>query len=164
MTAPDLAAFIEQRLAEDEAAAKAAASRHGPVDQAERQLLHGEIRQLLPGRSGSQLERKLIGLVDRYCADQIAADRRNHDPARVLAEVAAKREMLRLHGPMSVQPGHPYFNDAHLTREPMRLCRSCEPETMFRRERSWPCRTLLQLAAIWSSHPDYDPAWAPSTR
>ena len=78
-----------------------------------------------------------------------------HDPARVLREVEAKRKILMLHDRMSVLPGHPMFNDAHLTREPMVLCRSCEPETMFRRTDSWPCRTLRALAAVYSDHPDW---------
>jgi len=81
---------------------------------------------------------------------------------RALREIEAKREILRLHGRMSVQPGHPMFNDAHLTSAPMPLCRSCEPETMWRRERSWPCRTLRALAAVYSDHPDYRQEWKAS--
>lgn len=74
--------------------------------------------------------------------------------------VEALRAVVALHGRMSILPGHPMFNDAHLTRMPMTLCRSCEPETMWRRERSWPCRTLRAIAAIWSDHPDCRPEWS----
>ncbi|MDN3356063.1 DUF6221 family protein [Actinomadura sp. DC4] len=84
-----------------------------------------------------------------------------HDPARALRQVEANRELVRLHGRMSVTPGHPYFNDAHLTKEPMTLCRSCEPETMWRRERSWPCRTLRTLALPYADHSDYREEWRP---
>lgn len=28
-------------------------------------------------------------------------------------------------------------------------------------QKSWPCPTILLLAAIWSDHPDYDAAWTP---
>lgn len=78
----------------------------------------------------------------------------------LLADIESKRKILWLHGRMSIVPGHPMFNDAHLTREPMTLCRSCEPERMWRRERSWPCRTLRALVAPYSDHPDFDPAWS----
>ena len=47
------------------------------------------------------------------------------------AAIEALRAVVALHGRMSIMPGHPMFNDAHLTREPMVLCRSCEPETML---------------------------------
>ncbi len=94
------------------------------------------------------------------CAAQDADHIARYNPARVLAEVAVKRELLRLHGPMSVVPGSEWFNDAHLTKEPMRLCRSCEPEKMFRREQSYPCRTLLALALPYADHPDHRQEWA----
>jgi hypothetical protein len=81
------------------------------------------------------------------------------NPHRILAECEAKRQIVILHGPMSVVPGNEWFNDAHLTSEPMRLCRSCEPEKMFRREKSYPCRTILALAQPYSDHPDFDPRW-----
>lgn len=81
--------------------------------------------------------------------------------AAVLREVAAIRRILALHGRMSIMPGHPMFNDAHLTTVPMVLCRSCEPETMWRRERSWPCRTIRAQGAIWNTHPEYEASWAP---
>lgn len=84
-----------------------------------------------------------------------------HDPARVLREVEAKRETLRLHGRMSITPGHPMFNDAHLTTVPMVICRSCEPEHMFRRAESWPCRTMRALALAYADHPGYQESWRP---
>jgi hypothetical protein len=83
------------------------------------------------------------------------------DLRRVLAECDAKREIVKLHEPMSVQPGSEWFNDAHLTDEPMRLCRSCEPEKMFRRQSSYPCRTIRVLALPYADHEGYRQEWRP---
>lgn len=81
--------------------------------------------------------------------------------AQLRADVAAKRQIIELHGRMSIWPNHPQFNDAHLTTEPMVLCLSCVPETMWRRARSWPCRTLRALALPYAEHPDYREEWKP---
>jgi hypothetical protein len=81
------------------------------------------------------------------------------DPAFVLAWCAAVRQVALLHCPMSITKEHPQFNDAHLTIEPMTICRSCEPETMFRRAKSYPCRTLLALCQPYADRPGFDPHW-----
>lgn len=78
-----------------------------------------------------------------------------------LAQRAAHTAILDLHDRMSIQPGHPMFNDAHLTTESMVLCQSCEPETMFRRARSWPCRTAQALAVAYQHRPGYREEWRP---
>ena len=62
-----------------------------------------------------------------------------HDPARVLAEVAAKRAILDLHA----EPGH-LPCDAH------------NPITLDNEH----CETVLLLAAPHADHPDFDPSWA----
>jgi hypothetical protein len=56
------------------------------------------------------------------------------DPARVVAECAAKRAILDQH------------ERAH------RVCVTCE--------REFPCPTLEIMAAVYSDHPDYDEEWA----
>ena len=75
-----------------------------------------------------------------------------HDPARVLAEVAAERAIVDLH------------DDEHLCIEDMggsyipclSGSRSVNGVTLEG------CQTLrLLAAAACSDHPDYDPAWAP---
>lgn len=60
-----------------------------------------------------------------------------HDPARVLAQVAAMRAIVDLHPEM------------------LGFCQGCASER-------FPCRTLRHLTAIWSDHPEYDPSWSPT--
>lgn len=56
------------------------------------------------------------------------------DPARVLAEIAAKRRRIERHS-----PGGGIF------------CGACEQE--------WPCIDVLNDASLYAEHPDFDPAW-----
>ena len=70
---------------------------------------------------------------DRELAEHIA----RHDPARVLAEVEAKRDAIVLHG-----------GDLRMQ---LMFCSHCEQDT--------PCPTLRLLARPFRDHPDFDPAW-----
>lgn len=78
-----------------------------------------------------------------------------------LLQCAATSAVLDLHDRMSIRPGHPMFNDAHLTTESMVICRSCEPEKMFRRTHSWPCRTVKAVALAYQHNPGYQERWRP---
>ena len=62
----------------------------------------------------------------------------DHDPARVLREVAAKRAILAEHA-AGADPCD--VHDASL--------------------RTIPCDTVLHIAAVWSDHDDYRQEWAP---
>lgn len=62
--------------------------------------------------------------------------------ARVLAEVAAKRAIVALHGGRA-----PYFVDP---------CDAHDGATM----ETVTCDTLRHLASVYADHPDYDEAWA----
>lgn len=66
----------------------------------------------------------------------------HHDPARVLAECAAKRRIIARHaaGEFADAPGEYYC--------------TLTPTWGF-----WPCADLLDLAQPYSTHPDFDPAW-----
>lgn len=94
----------------------------------------------------------------QYDHDEEAA--RELTPAPLL-DITVKRQLAELHGVMLIYPGHPHFSDAHLTREPMRLCRSCEPPRQFRRAESWPCETLKALAVPFAERPGYRDEWKP---
>lgn len=90
-----------------------------------------------------------------------------HDPARVLADVAAKRVLIDVaasvgevidgewgccHSAADILRGHrepDYDGDA-----PERLPTSCDGPKELR-------RILGPLAAVYAEHPDYDEAWAP---
>lgn len=66
---------------------------------------------------------------------------RRHDPARALAEVAAKRGILEAHAGRS-----PRSSD---------FCRICEDPYTYGPE-AWPCDTVRYLASIYKDHPDFN--------
>jgi hypothetical protein len=68
-------------------------------------------------------------------------------PARVLAEVAAKREILTIHRPVTVHRGD----------QDVPACDRCDRGDF---DHGWPCATLLALARVYADRPDFDPAWA----
>ncbi len=108
--------------------------------------------------------------------DEDEADAREVDafggvPARVLREVDAKRKILAEHK-ISSEPEtvHILHHDKKSntgweeTKETGRLtywCQACDHDRDYGHiggpEEG--CLTLRLLAAVWSDHPDYDPAW-----
>lgn len=71
-----------------------------------------------------------------------------HDPARVLREVEAKRRTLARHH-----------------RDPRGDCVGCGWSGDLdegRTEADEECPELLDMASVWSDHPDYDHSWSPS--
>jgi hypothetical protein len=63
-----------------------------------------------------------------------------YDPTRMLVEVATKRKIL-----------NQLMSDL-----------SYRPQVPSGRRRAWATASLIveAMAAVWSDHPDYDPAWA----
>ena len=140
----DLIAFLRARLDEDEQTARAVGyERIEVVDYL------WESKHLLLQRDDG--EAKATSELDASLATHIA----RHDPARVLAEVDAKRRTVELHGPATLHAGG---GAAHF--ETVRVCRSCEPPKQFP-ETAYPCATLRLLALPYASHPDYRDAWRP---
>jgi hypothetical protein len=78
-----------------------------------------------------------------------------HDPARVLREIEAKRQLVRLHGRATLRAGGgaQYFDTTT-------VCRSCEPDHQFP-ELSWPCPTLRLLALPYADRDGYQESWRP---
>lgn len=113
---PALVAFLLDRLAEDEHTARAAGSDCGP-----------EWRET-DGFDG--------GPISEVEARHIA----RHDPARVLADVAAKRRIIDLHAHCPEQA----WDGSNITGD----CRECIDE-------HYPCGTLRLLALPFADHPDY---------
>lgn len=72
---------------------------------------------------------------------------------RMLAEVTAKRAILELH-----TAGYPVTYPKPSGQPTCGVCHAggfdWEPE-------NWPCATVRAIAAVYSGHADYDPAWAP---
>lgn len=67
------------------------------------------------------------------------------DPARVLAEITAKRAMIALHA---------------VEDERMHECAGSDPAYGVVTDYVANCQTLRLLTAPYADHPDYDPAWA----
>lgn len=153
MSVVDVVEFLTARLDEDEQAARAATSgewaaqaQTGPgadpddfweviAQQVDRNLL---LRVATHGYEGGGIER----------ADD-ARHIARHDPARVLADVAAKRAILALHSGVIVCD----------------VCRDISPYLAAGDSGGapWPCDTILLLAQPFADHPDFDPAWKAET-
>jgi hypothetical protein len=128
----DLRAFVAARLDEDEAAALAAAEGSWSF-----------VGYDDPGWAiVANDEHEVVSRSGSDDASHIA----RHDPARVLREVAAKRAIVELH-----QPNEDGCSLCFLVID--------DPAHIGEWE-AFPCRTLRQLAAVWSDHPDFDPNWS----
>ncbi|WP_327160569.1 DUF6221 family protein [Streptomyces zaomyceticus] len=68
-----------------------------------------------------------------------------HDPARALAEVDAKRQIIELHGPAEYE-----YSDVD-------VCSTCDRGGPL----PYPCPTLRLLALPYADHPDYRDEWRP---
>ena len=124
----DLAAFLLARIAEDEAAARVAVADSGLIDAAKRADTAAQ------GRAAD-------------CA-HIA----RHDPARVLAECAAKRRIVEDHRSFDA-------NDWPHNR-PRLICTRCyDGDNVFGDEAMYPCLTLRALAQPYADHPDFAEEW-----
>jgi hypothetical protein len=116
----DLAAFLNARLDEDEAAARAATA------------------GLWPAPIGSDA-----------VADHIA----RHDPRRVLREIAFERGIVEFYvePPNGIRTGNV---------EPLGGAEGGSVPGLLTVIEA----LALDLAAVWSDHPDYDPAWKAAAR
>lgn len=125
-----LTEFLMARIDEDEDAAKPCLPRESYSPPGVwKAYLHEDTGDYVGTRNGNA--RWTIAEVDVYHAAEHIA---RHDPARVLAEIEAKRRIVeRLQSP-----------DPHLYGEP---CNDCA--------------TLYDLAAVYADHVDYDQAWRP---
>jgi hypothetical protein len=143
----DIAAFLRARLDEREAKAQAAILRPDSYRP------EGEP----PGRWDAYIEGgddgwafEGYGHVGGIVGDQeVAVHIADNDPAFVLADVKAKRQILDEHAKA-------------LTRPPLSIsvCNECgdfrEGVAVY-----WPCKTLRLLALPHAGHPDYDESWKP---
>jgi hypothetical protein len=86
---------------------------------------------------------------------QLAAFIAEHDPARVLREIEAKRQIVKLHGRATLRGGGgaQHFDTST-------VCRSCEPNHQFP-EQSWPCPTLRLLALPYADREGFREEWRP---
>lgn len=163
--------FLEARIAEDEAVARAATD--GPWRYDPRKVWHQDAEKLAMARAGNPFvtggeefvaagpddgrNETTIGVAvtgpeDHPQSMADAAHIARHDPARVLAECAAKRAIITEHGLSEV---------ASLDRETWgRLTLICRTCAVGPRQVVAPCPTLRHLAAMYADHPDYNTEWA----
>ena len=147
----ELVEFLRARMDEDEAAARAAAS-------AERAdawtTFPGSYGGVLDGTGSRSLAVGYGDVMAPETADHIA----RHDPARVLAEIEAKRRILARHCAAPVPPGsewakaYPYCV-AHSYKGP--------DGTVTYPVELKNCPELRDLAAAYADHPDYREEWKP---
>ncbi|TQN30599.1 hypothetical protein FHX37_0481 [Haloactinospora alba] len=165
--------FLAERLDEDERAARAAIDpeRPGthwqwiePSDDTPAEPEDGYLR----GASLRTVERFPTYLTENYpelyqdrdgrlpafvidTADELRSGAAGHiarnGPARVLAEVEAKRRIVAQHAPVPVNFGDEY------------TCTTCAHSPTSKDPQ--PCGTLKLLAAVYADHPDYRKEWAP---
>jgi len=151
-TLPD---FLLQRLDKDEAVARAASAPRwvevsGLVASADDKVTPNGFtyRPLItPGGSINN---------DDPLEDGDAAHIARHDPARVLAEVAAKRAIVNLHA--EVTGSTAFYGDDIETPHGSPACSTCG--TWGEYAEAWPCPTLRYLAQPYADHADYEQAWA----
>lgn len=137
----EIAAFLEERLAEDEELARTADAEPIPDDGFERgtHIVYGL------QSTGIGLDYQGFALV--------------WDPARVLREVAAKRRVLERHHP-ATSPDYVYRE-----RIPIYMCEGCGYETRYGHtepvtEDINDCPELRDIAAIYADHEDYAAKWS----
>jgi hypothetical protein len=146
----DLVKFLRARLAEDEEAARKAAELcgcHPPApswtfddEETDGRILitdnpHPDIRHKLNRRWNGTYQ----GL---HAAEHIA----RHDPARVLAEVEARRRIIDEH---------------EVTDQGCETCGNYDPTGLHEYRTDGPCTTLRLLALPYADHPDYREEWKP---
>jgi hypothetical protein len=161
--------FIEAQLAEDEAAARTAIASHQGRRQSRNTLTYSNGQCANGGTWRVKQDRRVKVLSD--CGHLVMSGNHSpepdhiarHDPARVLREVAAKRDLLN----DIIAEKHRVIDD------PWYTCSAATEDrdggTYAETEGGGPCtcgrderveRLLRLLAAPFSDHPDYNPEWS----
>ncbi|MFJ9387723.1 DUF6221 family protein [Nocardioides sp. NPDC101246] len=145
--------FLLARIAEDEAAARAAAH-----DGERWRTLKEDYRLAVAIDNGMKWGGETVAYDEGRPSEEQSAHIARHDPARVLAECEAKRRIVERCRPMY----------AVAFRESERLLAEAFDQERFQITASssspiWPFaaaeRILLDLAQSFADHPDFDPAW-----
>lgn len=139
--------FLLARIADDEEVARAAfrdspAHRTRPARADDGRWKVGE-----PGHGECEVDGIGITIYDEggHTAEQ-AQHIARHDPARVLAQCEANRQIVQ---------GHPRCDMHDLPGDECDVCMTCGDGSL------WPCPTLRALALPYADHPDYREKWRP---
>lgn len=145
-----LTEFLLARIAEDEATALAATP--GPWVVGSTHYLdhvgHEHVAAM------GEKKRMLLNMSTGYIPsnhEQDAEHIARHDPARVLAECAAKRRIVELHTAFS-EPQHMVYGT---------ITACCECGSVDDAPVEWPCPTLRALAQPHADRPDYREEFKP---
>jgi hypothetical protein len=147
----DLAAFLRARLEDDEQAAKDAGGKPWAWEQHYGDMCND------PTCEYGELATDDTVLMNVHAYDvttewQGAVHIARHDPARVLADVEAKRQIIEQHEPATVS----YLP----SRE--RGCVTCSTaQTWDAQANEANCQTLRLLALPYADHPEYRDEWRP---
>lgn len=161
-----LVEFLEARIAEDQAVAEAADP--GTWAFADDFEMHGVGNIVSQTADGQQFniaydhDREAgYGAVDVDNATHIV----RWDPARVLAECAAKRKVIDLHR-MALGDGTEFKRGGFWEQVQVVGCVNCTVCSITGDVCiiEGPCETLLALAAPYASHEQFDPAWLPEVQ
>jgi hypothetical protein len=131
----DLIEFIRAQLADDERVAREAGSRALTWPATGTWYLEG-------------VEHNVVGQEEAFCHPHNVEHIARHDPARVLAEVDAKRRILDRHRPIEL------FSSMYCT-----YCGVLGGQRA--RDVNWPCPEILDAAAPYADRPGYRESWRP---
>lgn len=135
----DLAAWLLERIAEDEADARDSLPGPWAVTEWPSAVAHG--RWVITSRHDPKFVAEFLDYgSDRRVAHHVA----RHNPARVLAECDAKRRIVQLH-----TGGHEC--SVYDQRDEVDACRYIDDR---------PCSTLLLLAQSYSAQPGFRDEWS----
>lgn len=149
-----LVEFLRARLDEDEKVARAASG--APWEASVPNMVHVNAAAQRENRAF----RTLGHVANTECAEyQLHIAR--HDPARVLAEVKAKRQIVDLHGIVHREIG--WLADGEEEHGEIPVCGLCVPKhSHYQRREDVPegaCLTVRHLALPYADHPDYRDEW-----
>jgi hypothetical protein len=145
----DLVGFLLARIAEDEAVARAAAERQGEHWFDEEGIVSSDAEPVNPPGSllhiyapeGRWNLWDCEGAASLGVTSEVSAHMARHDPARVLAECAAKRRIIALHDQW----------------HECTFGRGLEAAGAVQQDEA--CPTLRLLALPYADHPDYREEW-----
>jgi hypothetical protein len=143
----ELTDFVLRMIAEDEAAAETAVDACSGVSELSPHW-EAEVGHSADGRAFAAVYGAPVQ-ASRQAFAGVAEHIARHDPARVLAECAAYREIVELHTPEDYEGA---------------LCTTCNDLSnpyLFDGDRLIrnPCDTLRALASVWAGHSEFDPEW-----
>lgn len=145
----DVVEFLDARLNEDERIARRAGDvRSSGTPGAQNWTYHRERFEVSADVPGWSIAAKKIGGHGDPICDVDGEHIARWDPARVLAELKAKRLIIELHTPKSSSSGLycPTCSDLDLGGDPVG---------------EWPCDTVRYLTMPYAAHSDCDLAWLP---